>query len=186
MALSYHPDLCFIHIPKTGGNYFEAVLRSKEGFGRPGKLDGYGHGLPRNWNYKKIVTLVRMPHTWIRSVWKHREDGGWPTGYPLDCPWRDFIRMTAKYKSHDFEDFAYDLTLNEKGIVTWLFNSYIVPRAQVYTIENSKTSLRFFGDTSVPIPNRAKNLPEISPDLMMRIYQSERYIYERWYQGWQP
>lgn len=186
MALSYHPDLCFIHIPKTGGNYFGRVLASKEGFDRPGKLDGAGHALPRRWDYEKYVTLVRMPHTWIRSVWNHRNRGGWPKGYPSDCPWKDFLHMTHDCKDHNFEKFAYKLINRHPGVVTWLYNSYVVPQVKAFRIEYASTELKQFGNVDVEIPNAAINLPEISLDLQMTIYDVEYETYLRWYPVWQP
>jgi hypothetical protein len=183
MALSYFPDLCFIHIPKTGGNYFGKVLF--DGFGKPGQLDGYGHGLPRKWNYKRIVTLVRRPDTWIRSMWNHRNGGYWVPGYPSDCPWKDFIAITnsivPEHTTIEFEDFAWKLVTQYPGIVTWFFNAHIVPgKVEVFTIEDTDR-LRQFGNINQEIPNPGKNLPPIPEKLRLAIYKAEREIYEKYY-----
>lgn len=63
----------FLHIPKTGGMWVQAVLEKAGIFGRQ---IGHEHGCDHR--EKWAFTVVRDPAQWWLSLWKYRTDTGWP------------------------------------------------------------------------------------------------------------
>lgn len=150
----------FIHIPKTGGNWVNRVIRTKFG---SGKNDGVGHGLPWNWDSPPFFTCYRDPAKWLRSTWGHRRDNGWKPYPHNDVPWATFINMTQKYRSDDFEEYGMNVIMNFPGIISWFFELHAPPNTFVFSLEHPWLLGELGCDISLPPANTNKNgLPEIS------------------------
>ena len=169
----YHiyTNLCFIHIPKTGGTWVKKVMGEVGTLGRSGN----SHTLPDKYHREyKFFTIVRDPAEWLRSAWNHRVSCGW-AAHPYEGPWNDFCLMTDEYKSDDFKEFAETVAVKLPGVVGWLFGCYVTPEVKWMRIEEAYEFLEYHGCDPVSVTPFAvsKGLPKILPITRQLIYQAE-------------
>lgn len=69
------PNSCFVHIPRTGGLWFGAVVEALEIKHQTLKGDIDSHfthdQLPPNWKALHSFSFIRDPFKWVRSRWSH-------------------------------------------------------------------------------------------------------------------
>lgn len=170
--------VCFIHIPKTSGQWVYRVL---------GKVERVGpaHGLPTRWDYARIFTVVREPADWLRSAWANRQMERW-TPYPRQVPWQGFCSMVNEFKSRDFNQFARNLMHKRPGIIEWLFDNYTPPGVEVVRYgPDLYQYLRDLGckpDGWKPHNVSSSHGFEMLSETRAIIYEAERSLYEKY--GW--
>ena len=129
------PNTCFLHIPKTGGQWVRSVLKSLEI--RCDEDPSY-HGIPTETTVGDRVPycFVRHPATWLRSYWGHRTREEWQA-FPHvadDWPYQAMNDALDEFASPSFEEFALAVCEKRPGIVGELFANYTeaLPGVVVY------------------------------------------------------
>lgn len=182
------PLLCFIHIPKTSGNWVRSTLvdlgmwsvREPMGWTAPS-----AHGMPDRWDYPLIFTVIREPADYLRSTWGSRIIDGWRP-HPEKAPWQAFCSMVDQYKSTIFEEFALGVAKNLPGVIGWLYGAYTPPPVKVVKYGPELYDfLEGLGGNPKDIP--AENVDKthgmkIDPAVRDAIYSAEYQTYLRY--GW--
>ena len=175
-------EFCFLHIPKTGGSAFIDAMNviQPDGVGHP---DGHRHDLPSNWDYPRMVTVVREPATWLRSFWGHRSRNRWTDDKGATL-FTTLSSMTQKYANDDFDKFAWDITANLPGLISWFFGLYTAPQVEVVRYEDMPQFLRDEGAPidEVGIVGAGEDLPEITEVTKDLIIMAEVVAYIKY--GW--
>jgi hypothetical protein len=190
---------CFVHVPKTGGQYVRRVLNTTI---RTGREDGPSHGFPTEHKYDNVFSFVREPAPWYRSYWGHRfRDSFDKKGNPGDFrrstndseAWNTLVTLTLPYMDTDFDKFVENVTTWLQGIYTWFVWYYFAPHVTMRPFEfEADDYLRRLGANpdKVDIVNSgisrmegvADYWPlEISEETRNKIIKAEPRIYKRWY-----
>ncbi len=133
MALLIQNNLLFLHIPKTGGNWVTAVLRS---MGLIKQRIGHKHAtfnqLPKSFvntflekDNARVFCFIRHPLSWYESWFKY-----------MTQPSRNWRAWGSCHEWHpcrplnglgdaDFNRFMHNVLRQEPGFVTRLYDSYI-------------------------------------------------------------
>ena len=146
MAIVLKNGYVFLHIPKTGGEWFTTCLnRANLTVGEVGEkhcdIQGLGKYRTRQTPTKRVIefyrrlylsdspitfTLIRNPIDWYCSYWSFRNDNKWEFHGKIGSikkyhPWNEL----SLFDGMEFNDFVDHVTKKQPGIYTHLVNSYL-------------------------------------------------------------
>lgn len=188
---------CFIHIPKTGGQWMRRLLSST--YGRGGTAGTATHGLPLKTKHpnERWFTVIRNPAYWMRSYWGHRswEDHVLSQGKPYtlrrndSLVWNNLVALTLRYMNEDFNTFAQDVCIHLPGLTDWFFGYFMAPGVDIVFLEKVNEWLTENYPETHPEnhPKRnltreriGKSLPDITDSTYSNIWDSNPII-SKWY-----
>lgn len=192
---------CFVHVPKTGGQWVRAILRQTTN--EKSWEDGPVHGHPIEYSMEKPhFSFVREPIFWYRSFWGHRfrdsyDSHGNPGAFKMNTndseAWNTLMKFTLPYMSTDFDVFIDQVTKNLPGIYTWYIGFYYAPHVNMMPFEYKAHSfLKALGGRPDNIDPANKGIDHmgdyqnlwpdpISEESRHKIRVSEARIYQKWY-----
>lgn len=175
----------FIHIPKTGGTFVREVLRcmgtreSNKNINQNQRV----HDLPIYWRDGEVWTSVREPCEWLASVWAHRVRTNWER-YPHLVPWHYLMDIFTEYETDKWEEFCENITRDMPGIIGWFYGIYTPPMVKSYILgPDLYQKLREIGgdpDIEETKRNKGKNVPIVTDEQRMMVYNAEGECYERY------
>lgn len=178
--LSNH-DLCFIHIPKTGGSWVKRVLSQLQHGERDGSVT---HGLPVRYSYQTMFCTVRDPAEWLASVWGHQVGLRWQE-YPQNVPWKYFLLLLRDKdcQQNKLPLFIEAVTERIPGVVSWFYGNYIMPGVEIIKMPDEIYDyLSDLGANPYTLPpiNVGKKPDLLTPELRQMVYVSEQATYEKY------
>lgn len=190
---------CFVHVPKTGGQWVRTVLRTTI---RNGNEDGPSHSFPKEFDMRgNVFSFVRRPDTWYRSFWGHRIRDSFVSDQPGHFrantndseAWNTLLYITLPYMSTNFDEFVDNVTTHIPGIYTWFIGFYYSPVVNMMPFEYQAYSyLHQLGAKPFEVAavnqgiSRMEPVIELWPEVISdesreKIEASEERIYRKWY-----
>lgn len=204
-------NLCFLHIPKTGGMWVEQALKHAGIEYRPAPCIPYVHHRHAaryhlKGHYRKYFCFVRHPADWYASWWKYCQD---PTAFVPDLRQWHPQNPLADLMDPDFGTFVNRVCNRfSDGYVSWLYRAYTGHRSTkgyglvhfVGRTETAATGLyrilrqvgyripqsRFDDCPPYHVSKQAKTKPVWTPQLWQRVSQSESSALETFGYGEPP
>lgn len=119
------PHSCFIHIPRTGGTWFQNVVSKLEIPYQVFKGDVDSHfrycELPENWRKLASFAFVRHPWGWVGSRWSHALENNTVVDYRhygIHRVFDELVRPT-------FEDTLKSILEHHPGIVGYTYSQML-------------------------------------------------------------
>ena len=131
----------YIHIPKCGG----FAVRSRLAEIEAGEvISDHWHATPRiikTSTSTPLITYVRHPVLWYRSLWSYRKSLGWGT-HTNDQMWHEIIQKTKHADALPWPDWVAVIARTTPGLYGWLLDKYAHPRMEWRRLEGSGVTQR--------------------------------------------